>query len=74
MAMNLRDFFDLDKVQFTDLELEAPYETYEFSNLRFKSFNYSTAAKLPTYNSDNLYQPKKLVLRNTSDIVQAEAA
>lgn len=26
MTINLKDNFDLDKVKFTDLELEIPYE------------------------------------------------
>lgn len=59
MGMNLNDFFDLDKVQFTDSELEAPYESYDFSKLMYKNFSYSQSV-LPSYNS---LPPKKVVLR-----------
>lgn len=31
MTINLKDNFDLDKVKFTDLELEIPYEKSEIS-------------------------------------------
>lgn len=31
MTINLQDNFDLDKVEFTDMELEMPYEESEIS-------------------------------------------
>ncbi len=41
MAMNLKNFFDLDKVVFTDSELELPYEPFAFSKVNQNNFSYS---------------------------------
>jgi hypothetical protein len=39
--MNLKSFFDLDKVVFTDSELELPYESFDFSKVGQNDFSYS---------------------------------
>ncbi|HEM3178263.1 TPA: hypothetical protein U0919_001811 [Streptococcus suis] len=59
MGMNLKNFFDLDKVKFTDWELEAPYETYDLSKLKYRNFSY-TSAELPVYTT---LPTKKVVVR-----------
>ncbi|EMC02062.1 hypothetical protein [Streptococcus mutans] len=49
MAMNLKNFFDLNKVVFSKDELELPYEAMNLSELSNRSFSYASQKKKLTY-------------------------
>lgn len=67
MAMNLKSFFDLDKVVFTESELELPYEDSCFPRLKAKDFSY-TSTPLPKYSREMKFAKINLETKRLSGV------
>lgn len=77
MAMNLKNFFDLNKVVFTESELELPYEPFCFSKVSPNDFSYSDT---PSYSYTSLVRAneklefEKITLAEESQVLSGVAA
>lgn len=74
MAVNLKSFFDLDKVEFTKEELELPYEDFYFPKLDMFNFSYSSDLSQSSMYLSEDYCFEKLLLDKRDSELLGEAA